>query len=317
MASEFDLIARYFSRPVRTASLGVGDDAALIRTAPGAELAVSSDMLVSGRHFFPDVDPVRLGHKALAVNLSDLAAMGAAPKWALLSLALPEADDAWLSGFAEGFFSMADRFGVELVGGDTTCGPLNISVTIMGEVVAGQALRRDGARPGDDVWVSGELGGAALAVRHALGEADLAPDEAVYCRDRLEIPEPRIALGLDLLGLAHAAIDVSDGLAADLGHILERSSLGADIVLSSLPVAAPVRARLPGALACLLAGGDDYELCFTAAPERAPQILAVAAKARVAVSRIGRIVGRPGLQVLGPDGLPLVMEVTGFDHFAT
>lgn len=316
MASEFDLIARYFSRPVRTASLGVGDDAALIRIASGMELAVSADMLVAGRHFFPDVDPVRLGHKCLAVNLSDLAAMGAVPKWALLALALPDADEAWLAGFAKGFFALADRFGVELVGGDTTRGPLNISVTIMGEVAAGQALRRDGARLGDDIWVSGELGGAALAVRHALGEVALAAGETDYCRDRLELPEPRVALGLALQGLAHAAIDISDGLAADLGHILERSALGAEIELAALPAAAPVRARLPDALACLLAGGDDYELCFTAGPERRPQVQAAAGKAGVAVSRIGRIVGEPGLQVLGPDGLPIAMEVMGFDHFA-
>jgi len=318
MASEFDLIARYFSRPAPTASLGVGDDAALIRVTPGMELAVSADMLVSGRHFFPDVDPVRLGHKSLAVNLSDLAAMGAVPRWALLALALPEADEAWLAGFAAGFFALADRFGVELVGGDTTGGPLNISVTIMGEVQAGRALRRDGARPGDDIWVSGELGGAALAVRHALGQVSLAPDEEAHCRDRLEMPEPRVALGLALQGIAHAAIDVSDGLAADLGHILERSASGAEIALDSLPAAAPVASRLPDerALSCLLAGGDDYELCFTAAPERRSDVLSAARQVGLQVSRIGRMVGRPGLRVLGPDGVPIDLEVTGFDHFS-
>ena len=318
MPSEFDLIARYFDRPARNTLLGVGDDAALIRPAPGMALAVSADMLVAGRHFFPDCDPQRLGHKALAVNLSDLAAMGARPRWALLSLALPEADEAWLAGFSQGFFALAECHGIDLVGGDTTRGPLNISVTILGEVAAAQALRRDGAVAGDDLWVSGELGGAALGLRHLLAEVALDPAEAAACVDRLERPQPRVALGLALPGIAHAAIDVSDGLLADLGHILERSGLGADLALAALPAAGAVAARLPDvrAMACLLAGGDDYELCFTADPARRDDVLAVARTAGVTVSRIGRVSAAPGRRIWRPDGGLLDMEVTGFDHFA-
>lgn len=318
MASEFDLIARYFDRPARGAVLGVGDDAALIRPAPGMEVAVSADMLVAGRHFFPDADPEQLGHKALAVNLSDLAAMGATPRWALLSLALPEADEAWLAGFARGFFALAERFGVDLVGGDTTRGPLNLSVTILGEVPAGCALRRDGARVGDDVWVSGELGAAALGLRHLLGEVALAEAEAAVCLARLHAPAPRLALGRSLVGLAHAAIDISDGLAGDLGHILERSRLGAEIELAALPACAAVAARLPDAAAlnALLAGGDDYELCFTAPAGQREAVQAAGLGAGVAVSRIGRIVAEPGLRILGPGGGPLDMKVNGYDHFS-
>ncbi|TCJ20226.1 thiamine-phosphate kinase [Parasulfuritortus cantonensis] len=318
MASEFDLIARYFDRPAAHAVLGVGDDAALIRPGPGLDLAVSADMLVAGRHFFPDADPAQLGHKALAVNLSDLAAMAATPRWALLSVALPEADEAWLAGFARGFFGLAERYGVDLVGGDTTRGPLNLSVTILGEVPAGQALRRDGARVGDDLWVSGELGGAALGLRHLQGQLRLAEAEAAACLERLHAPEPRVALGRALAGLANSAIDVSDGLLGDLGHILERSRLGAEIELAALPVPAVLAARLPAplALACLLAGGDDYELCFSAPPGRRAAVQAAAHSVGVAVSRIGHIGAEPGLRVRRPDGGLLDMEVTGFDHFA-
>lgn len=321
MASEFDLIGRYFDRPARSAVLGVGDDAALVRPTPGMELAISADMLVAGRHFFVDADPVQLGHKALAVNLSDLAAMAATPRWALLSLALPEADEAWLAGFAQGFFALAERHGVDLIGGDTTRGPLNLSVTILGEVPAGQALRRDAGQAGDDVWVSGELGGAALGLRHRLGEVGLTEAEAVACLARLHAPEPRLVLGLALRGVARAAIDISDGLLADLGHILERSGVGAEIELAAVPAAAAVAAQLslPSAMAlnCLLAGGDDYELCFTAAPDRRAAVLAAARTAGVPVGRIGRIMAEPGLRIRRPDGGLLDMEVTGFDHFAS
>jgi thiamine-monophosphate kinase len=262
--SEFDLIARYFTRPARSAVLGVGDDAALLRPAAGMELAISTDMLVSGQHFLPDTDPRRLGHKALAVNLSDLAAMGATPRWALLSLALPEADEAWLAAFAAGFFALAEHHGVELVGGDTTRGPLNVNVTILGEVEAGRALRREGAQAGDDIWVSGELGGAALALRRLRDEIVLDLEDAESCQARLEAPEPRLALGKGLLGLAHAAIDISDGLLADLGHILERSRKGARIEAARIP-AAPALTSRPDLIApCAYSGGDDYELCFTA-----------------------------------------------------
>lgn len=319
MPSEFDLIARFFARPAPNAVLGVGDDAALLAVSPGMELAVSTDMLVSGQHFFADVDPYLLGNKALAVNLSDLAAMGATPRWATLSLALPAAEAGWLDLFSRGLFDMAARFEVSLVGGDTTRGPLNLNVTILGEVPTGQALRRSGARVGDDIWVSGDLGGAALGLSQLLGEFELAgTDEIESCLTRLHAPEPRVALGCALLGVAHAAIDISDGLLADLGHILEGSDVGADIAFESLPAHPAVAARLPHPLArrCLLSGGDDYELCFTAAPERAHGVLAAAASVGARVTRIGRICGEPGLRVLAADGSVMPTLESGFDHFA-
>lgn len=319
MPSEFDLIARFFTRPAPNAVLGVGDDAALLAVAPGMELAVSTDMLVSGRHFFPDIDPYLLGHKALAVNLSDLAAMGATPRWATLSLALPAADPDWLERFSRGLFDMAARFEVSLVGGDTTRGPLNLNVTILGEVPAGHALRRSGARVGDDIWVSGDLGGAALGLRHLLSEIQLGDAEEIEaCLARLHTPEPRVVLGHSLLGLAHAAIDISDGLLADLGHILECAEVGAEIEFARLPAHPSVAMRLSHALAqrCLLAGGDDYELCFTAVPERAHGVLAAAAAASVRVTRIGRISGEAGLRVLAADGSVMCVPEGGFDHFA-
>lgn len=318
MLSEFDLIARFFTRPTPNAVLGVGDDAALLAVSPGMELAVSTDMLVSGQHFFPDVDPYLLGHKTLAVNLSDLAAMGATPRWATLSLALPAAEAGWLEVFSRGLFDMAARFDVSLVGGDTTRGPLNLNVTILGEVPAGQALRRSAARVGDDIWVSGDLGGAALGLRTLLGEVDLADaDEIESCLTRLHAPEPRVALGRALLGVAHAAIDISDGLLADLGHILECSEVGAAIEYTNLPAHPSVARRLSHTLMqrCLLAGGDDYELCFTAAMERAHVVLAAAAASGVHVTRIGHITAEPGLRMLSADGSVMRLEDTGFDHF--
>lgn len=318
MPSEFDLIARFFTRPAPGAVLGVGDDAALMRLSPGMELAVSTDMLVAGRHFLPDADPYQLGHKALAVNLSDLAAMGARPRWATLSLALPEADEAWLEAFSRGFFDLAQRHGVDLVGGDTTRGPLNLCVTILGEVPVGQALRRDGAQVGDDIWVSGNLGGAALGLRHLLGEATLASDEVSACLARLHAPVPRLDLGQALIGVAHAAIDISDGLMADLGHILEHSGKGAEIHIEQIPVHPVLVARKLDTLAqqCLLAGGDDYELCFTAAPSQAQAVLAGGAQAGVSVTRVGRITEAAGLHILGADGRDMKLEMRGYDHFA-
>lgn len=318
MASEFDLIRRFFTRATPSAVLGVGDDAALLRTARGMDLAVSTDMLVAGRHFLPDDDPYRLGHKALAVNLSDLAAMGATPRWATLSLALPEADEAWLSNFSRGFLDLADRFAVDLVGGDTTRGPLNLCVTILGEVPAGRALRRDGARAEDDIWVSGRLGGAALGLRHLLGQTCLPEAEAGDCLVRLHAPEPRVKLGRALLGLATGAIDISDGFAADLGHILERSGLGAEVLFEQLPAHPALMPRLDEGWArqCLLGGGDDYELCFTAPAARAPDVLAAGEAAGVEVTQVGRVSLTPGLRILGPDARPMPVKSCGYDHFA-
>jgi thiamine-monophosphate kinase len=321
--NEFELIARFFSRPPRAGSvhLGVGDDAALLAPTAGCELAVSVDMLVGGRHFLADTDPERLGHKALAVNLSDMAAMGATPRWALLAGALPDADPAWLAAFARGFYALADAHGVDLVGGDTTRGPLNLCVTIMGEVPAGQALLRSGARPGDDVYVSGTLGDAALAVAVMNGRTRLDGEALAAARARLEMPWPRVALGLALRGVATAAIDVSDGLVGDLAHILERSAVGATVDLAAIP-RSPALARLAGgddralALECLLAGGDDYELCFTAPRALADRVATIAASTALPLARIGAITAGPGLVVRDERGVPLPAVPRAYDHFA-
>jgi len=319
---EFELIDRFFSRPPRSASvvLGVGDDAALLAPTAGHEIVVSVDMLVEGRHFFAGADPEKLGHKTLAVNLSDLAAMGATPRWALLAGALPKSDRAWLAAFARGFYAEAERHGVDLVGGDTTRGPLNLCVTILGEVPAGKALTRAGAAPDDDVYVSGRLGDAALAVAATTGRVMLPDDVLAACRARLDTPVPRTALGLALRGVASAAIDVSDGLTGDLGHILERSAVGAVVDLASIPRSPPVAAMLAGperalALGCLLAGGDDYELCFTAPPAAAPRIRAMAADVELPLTRIGSITAGRGLVVRDERGAPLPVLPRAFDHF--
>lgn len=318
MPSEFELIARHFTRPASGARLGVGDDAALLLPTAGMELAVSTDMLLVGRHFLPGDDPAGLGHKTLAVNLSDLAAMGARPRWALLALALPQADEDWLAAFSRGFFALAERHGVELVGGDTTRGPLNLCVTLLGEVEAGQALTRGGASPGDEIWVSGALGGAALGLTHVQRGLELTPAEAASCLERLHTPEPRVALGRALLGVASAGIDLSDGLLADLGHILERSGVAAELEFQRLPAHPAVAARLSNPLVrrCLLAGGDDYELCFTVPPDRAEAVEAAGRSAGVAVTRVGRIRAGEGLVLVGADGAPMPIVERGYDHFA-
>lgn len=321
MISEFELIRRYFTHRARHAVLGVGDDAALVNVRRGCELVVSADMLVAGRHFLRDADPYRLGHKALAVNLSDMAAMGATPRWATLALALPEADTRWLAAFSRGFMALARRFGVDLIGGDTTRGPLNICVQIMGEVPRGAALRRDGARAGDDVWVSGTLGDAALALAALKRRIRLTPAELAYCAAKLHQPAPRIALGLALRGVARSAIDISDGLLADLDHILERSGVAAEIELAALPASRILRRYLDrvAARSALLAGGDDYELCFTAPRRARERVVRSGRRAGVALTRIGRIQtrvrGAPRLIVRAADGTALRPVRGGFDHF--
>ncbi len=317
MSSEFELIRRFFARPARSAVLGVGDDCALVAPEPGNVLAVTTDMLLAGRHFFPDADPEKLGHKALAVNLSDLAAMGARPCWALLAIALPEADDAWLAAFARGFFALADRHGVELVGGDTNRGPLAIAITAIGQVPQAQALRRDGARAGDDVWLSGATGEAALALAHLRGRARLEPRALEDCLARLHTPEPRVALGERLRGIASASIDVSDGLLADLGHIAESSAVGAEVALELVPRAAALAACRDETLAraCLLAGGDDYELAFTAPAGRRAELEALARELGLRLTRIGRIAaGNAGVRLLDAAGAT-VPAPAGWDHF--
>ena len=318
MPSEFALIERHFTRPAPGAVLGVGDDAALLQPSAGCELVMSTDMLVAGTHFLADTDPQQLGWKALAVNLSDIAAMGAKPRWALLALALPAATDSWIAAFARGFFACADAFGVDLVGGDTTRGPRNICVTIVGEVPRGAALLRSGAMPGDDIWVSGPTGLAALGLAHLQGRCLLAEPARSRCLEALQRPQPRIDLGLALRGVASAAIDVSDGLLADLGHILERSRCAATLHWTALPAAAMAAGADPElAQACLLGGGDDYELVFTAAPERRSAVAALAARLHLPLARIGEIrEGSAGeLQLLDVDGRSMAWAQAGYDHF--
>ena len=318
---EFDLIARYFTRAPQRAALGVGDDCALLAPLPpGHQLAVSSDMLVEGRHFLATVAPERLGHKALAVNLSDLAACGAQPQAFTLALALPRVDEAFLEGFARGMFALADAHGIELVGGDTTAGPLNICITVLGAVPAGQALLRSGARAGDGLWVShpagGGLGDARLALEVFRGRAALDGAAFDAVRARMEVPAPRVALGLALRGLASSAIDLSDGLVGDLGHVLAQSHVGATVDADALP-SSPFLAAQPLALRheCLLSGGDDYELLFTAAAHADAAVRAAAARAGVAVTRIGRIEAAPGLRIVDGRGAALAQAFTAFDHF--
>jgi thiamine-monophosphate kinase len=319
MLSEFDLIKQYFTRkrPGR-AVLGVGDDCALLAPAPGMQLAVSTDMLVEDRHFFAGADAKKLGHKSLAVNLSDLAAMGARPMAFTLALALPEADAQWLAGFSAGLFELADAHGCELVGGDTTRGPLNICITVIGEIEPGHALRRDAARAGDDIWISGTLGDARLALASYWNEYPLEPADLERSAARMHTPTPRVALGRALAQarLAHAALDISDGLVGDLGHILAASRVGATLEVDALP-AGPVLARQDQALRWRFtaAGGDDYELCFTAAPEQREAIVAAGRETATAVTRVGRIEAEPGLRMVDAHGAPLDLGLRGWDHF--
>lgn len=317
-SGEFGIIARHFSPPVFHTRLAGGDDAALLEVTPGMALAVSTDMLVCGRHFLPDADPAGVGHKCLAVNLSDMAAMGARPRWATLSLALPAADEAWIAAFMEGLLALARRHEVDLVGGDTTRGPLTVCIQIMGEVVAGNALLRSGARPGDDLWVSGVLGEAAAALEALQGRSALPPETLARARTRLERPEPRVPLGLALLGVANACIDISDGLVADVGHMAGRSGVRAVIQWPRVPLPAFMECgrhdRATRALA--LAGGDDYELAFCASPQRRDAVLAAAGVAGVPVSRIGAMQPGAGVCVVDATGVELKLEAGGFDHFA-
>lgn len=320
MISEFDLIKRHFQRATRHTELGVGDDAALIRATPGCELAVSTDMLVAGTHFLPDDDPESLGWKALAVNVSDLAAMGAVPRWALLALALPQPREGFVAAFARGLFACADAFGIDLAGGDTTRGPLNFCVTIIGEVPQGAALRRDGAWPDEDIWISGWPGRAALGLAQARGLTVLAEEGRATCLAALRRPQPRVALGLALRGIASSAIDVSDGLLADLGHILERSGVGAVVEMAGVPANELRRFCDDAELVrnSLLAGGDDYELIFTAAAERRDEIDALAQRLNLPLTRIGHITDEPAgtLSVRETDGTLGVPARRGYDHFA-
>lgn len=327
---EFDLIERYFKRPTYKAALGVGDDCALLKPTEGMQLAVSSDMLVEGRHFLSTVDPTRLGHKALAVNLSDLAAVGAEPLGFTLALSLPRLDEAWLAGFSMGLLRLADAHGCELVGGDTTQGPLNICITVFGEVPPGDALLRQNAQVGDDIYISGTVGDARLALEVFRGTHSLSGEAFEQARLRMEQPTPRVELGTALRAVANAAIDVSDGLLGDLGHILKRSGVGAQIDTTWLQAAGyfgearlasgitTVMADLPWnkRLEFALAGGDDYELCFTAPVNQRELVHAAAWETNTPVTRIGRITQEQGLVVLDPQGQPIAKRFASFDHFA-
>jgi thiamine-monophosphate kinase len=331
--NEFELIDRYFARPLPSAGVvrvGVGDDCALLDCGERL-LAITTDMLLEGRHFLPGVDAESLGHKALAVNLSDLAAAGAVPRAFQLALALPRADAAWLEAFCRGLFALADAQGCVLAGGDTTRvpqlppeaapvdGPLTICITALGELPRDAVRTRGGARAGDDLWLSGALGDARAALACRSGELTGVPAEAAAAfASRMDWPQPRVALGVALRGLATAAIDVSDGLLGDLGHILKRSRVGAVIEWDRVPRSAALR--------CLtgehqqryaLAGGDDYELLFTAAPGRREAVEAAGASSAVPVTRIGRIVGLDDrLRVIDTDGAELPIPWHAFDHFA-
>ncbi len=318
---EFGLIDKYFARPTPSAVLGPGDDCALVQPSEGMQLAVTTDMLVAGTHFYPDTNPKNLGWKALAVNLSDLAAMGAKPRWVTLAGALPAVDEPWIADFAEGFFACAKEYGVDIIGGDTTRGPLNVCITAMGEVAPGKALRRDGAKVGDQIWVSGRPGLASLGLAQLQGKIELPEPWKRLCIGALEKPRPRVALGQALIGVANSAIDVSDGLLADLGHIAERSGCAAHVQLVQLPhlpkgetYNAELRAM---ALDCQLAGGDDYELVFTAPFDQHLAIGRIAADLELQLWCIGEMVaGQAGeVTVLDPDNKPIGFDHRGFDHF--
>ena len=318
MPSEFDLIRQYFSRPAPHTVLAGGDDCALVQPTAGMQLAVSTDTLVAGVHFFSDADPALLGWKSLAVNLSDLAAMGATPRWTTLALTLPGFDPAWLAAYADGLYRCAEQFGISLIGGDTTRGSLSLTLTVIGELPAGSALRRDGAQPGDTIWVSGCLGDAAFALAALQGKIQLSDTDFAILAARLHTPVPRLALGLALRALASSAIDISDGLLADLGHILARSQCGGVLEYARLPVSVAARklAHQPLFDHCLLAGGDDYELCFTAAASAEDEILAIGAQLTIRLTPIGRIDGSGALQLIDTNGQVMCTDWAGYDHFA-
>lgn len=314
MASEFALIARHFTRPTTHTILGGGDDCAVFAPRPGMQVLVSSDMLVAGTHFFPDTAPWALGWKAAAVNLSDIAAMGGMPRWITLALALPDADEDWIAPFAEGFAACCSAFETDWIGGDTTRGPLTLCPTVFGEIPTGEAIRRDGARVGDDIWVSGQPGRAALGLQHLLGEIALENDAREDCLAALLTPQPRVALGQALRGIAHAMLDVSDGLVGDLGHILARSGVGAVLVEDWLPI--PTCANTEHARRALLAGGDDYELLFAAPPNQRDALDKLAATLELPLTLIGRFTATTGLWLETAGGHLEPLAAQGYDHFS-
>jgi len=318
MTAEFDLIAKYFTRPTSQTVLGIGDDAALLEPSAGQQLVVSSDMSVADTHFFADATPHHIGWKSLAVNISDMAAMGAKPKWATLALALPNHDNTWLSEFARGLFECAERFKVDLIGGDTTKGPLNITIQIMGEVPTGQALKRSGAQVGDDIWVSGYLGSAALGLAHLTQTQTIKNEDTLQaCLNALHLPQPRSSLGIDLRGIAHSCIDISDGVLADLSHILTASNIGAAIELANIPCLEGLKTQLdkPAYQQAILAGGDDYELCFTAPADKRDAIMALVKQHNIQLTRIG-VSNASGKLSVTYNGNALSLTSLGYDHFS-
>ena len=317
---EFDFIRQYLQRQQSGAEvvLGIGDDAAIVRPLPGLDWCISTDMLLAGRHFFADEAAADIAYKVLAVNLSDMAAMGAQPRWALLSAALPALNPAWLGSFCDSLFALAAAHGVTLIGGDTTRGDYVFNITIGGTVPQGQGLRRSGAQVGDDIWLSGQVGLAAAALQQRLGHLRLPEAVFAECNQALLRPTPRVALGQALLGVASAALDVSDGVAQDLQHILRACGVGADINTAQLPTLAALRQGLPEAvlLPLLLAGGDDYELLFTAAPAQRAAVAAAGIASGTALSRIGTITDqRAVLRCLDASGHSLKLDQQGYDHF--
>jgi thiamine-monophosphate kinase len=322
---EFALIARYFTQPTSHTDLGVGDDAALMSVSAGHQLVASVDALISGRHFFPDAEPWGVGWKSLAVSVSDLAAMGARPRWALLSLSLPDNDEAFVAGFSAGFMACARTFGIDLVGGDTTCGPLTVSITLLGEVLKGKAVLRSGALPGDDIWVSGQPGRAVLGLHALQGRRELPPPFLADCLGALHRPQPRLTLGQRVSEWAHAMLDISDGLLGDLGHLLSASGVCAELSEAGLPLQALMDAgELSSAQAreAVLYGGDDYELLFAASPQHRAALEALSKETGIALHCIGQCLPRPLTAVTDivlhrkEGGAPLRCPLRGYDHFS-
>ena len=317
---EFELIDRFFKRTSYRADVGVGDDCALLAPRAGHQLALTTDTLIEGRHFLSTVPAECLGHKCLAVNLSDLAACGAEPRAFLLALSLPAVDPDWLQAFSSGLLALADSHGCELIGGDTTRGPLSITITAVGDIPQGKALLRNGAQPGDDIYVSGQLGNARLALEAFRGRVQLPQAVFEQCRNCMELPTPRLALGMALRGLASAAADISDGLLGDLGHIMRQSGCGARLELTACDALLGCREHLtlPTDLlrTCVLSGGDDYELVFTAPARHRSAILQAATDSQTPVHRIGCMSASTGLVLLDAQGLPVPLSYSSFDHFA-
>lgn len=321
--TEFSLIERYFSRPAVQRDpdvvLGIGDDAALLRVPEGMELAVATDTLVAGVHFPLHTKPEDIGHKALAANLSDMAAMGAEPRWATLALTLPHADESWLAAFSAGFFALADQYRVQLIGGDTTRGPLSITVQILGLVPVGMALRRSGAHAGDLIYVTGTLGDAGLGLRVLQQPFELSAEHAAHVMQRLNRPQPRVIEGIALRGIASAAIDISDGLGADLGHILRASGTGARINMAALPMSAAVNSYVnhSGDWQLPLCAGDDYELCFTVPPQKCSALLDAIKSSATGCTQIGVTETAPGLRCVSASGELVTPRAGGYQHFST